>query len=313
MIQENLHIVSKVVWDTSFGEKSEASNLQSEISSWSKYKMEQEIVRVFDKMCPPNEIWRIDSLVLNLGEIEYNELQRNLSRKFSKELLHQLNDLFFMTNTKGGIVKVKDKKIAQLSILKSYLVNGYMPWWNNSVRNNIHQLLENLLKENKTELISLIRDIGRSQVVRQRMVWQFRDASLIKIVEELEPNNHKQIIEFADDLITIQEEEKVVKMNLSEFRTEAWLWVLSHLLLERGTLFNKVAFMKSLLNQMASRFNFKYNELVELIEMAIEKLLQKSKVKSDFITTLNLLSIESKNEKKKISTTKKTALNYWNL
>ncbi|NQY29154.1 MAG: hypothetical protein HRT69_06755, partial [Flavobacteriaceae bacterium] len=311
MIENNKHIVSRVSWETSFNDKDLAFSFQSEISRWGKLKMADELTRVFDEFCPSEQVWKIDSLELDLGQIDYADLHGSLSRKFSKELSKQLKELLFYAGNRKDKIEIVDKTTSKLSLLQSYLSKGYMPWWYKSESGNIHQILQALLKSNRFETINVLRVVGKSQGIRRRMAWQFKDDSLTKIVAGLEPNNHQQIIEFKDKFVGIQDREKIIQTNVSDFSREAWFWVLSHLLVERGSLFNKVTFMKSMLTQMASRYNFKYEELIALIERTIKTLTINSQVQSDFISTLIILSDESLSERKKVA--KETPMNYWNL
>ncbi|NQY07940.1 MAG: hypothetical protein HRT71_00285 [Flavobacteriales bacterium] len=311
MIDQNKHIVSKVIWDTSFDEKDLAASLQTEISRWGKLKLESEINNVFDQFCSSEQHWKIDSLELDLGQIDFSDLHGELSRKFSKQLVEQLREQLFQIHNKKDGVKVVDKKASNLSILKSYLSKGYMPWWADSASGGAQQLMIDLLKHNRSSLIKVLRVIGQSDKVRKRLAWQFNDDSLTQIVAGLEPNNHKQIIDFKDNLATVQSKEKIVESSSSEFSNEAWLWILSCLLVQRGTLFNNVIFMKSMLYQMSARYNIKFNELIILIEKAFESVALRSNVQSGFIAKLAIISNESIAEREK--NTKPSPTNYWNL
>ena len=313
MMETNQHIVSKISWDTSFDNQGLAIDLQSNISKWSKHRMEQEIIRVFDNVCPPEQVWKIDRLVLDLGEIEYYDLQRKLTKLVPEQLTYQLKYLLFNSNGLANNIEITDTRTTHLSVIKSFLIQGYLPWWYKTESGNVHQLTDDQIKNNKAKFIEMIRLVGKSSSVRMRMAWQFTEASVLKIIEALEPNNHKQIIEFTTDLIKVQEEKKIIKSRITEFRKEAWFWVLSHLLTERGTLFNKVAFMKSMLGKMSARFNLKYNELLDLIEEAVTMMAHNSHVQSDFITTLKELSAATKTEKNKIAKRNKKAPDFWDL
>lgn len=223
MIDNNKHIVSKVRWESSFNDKDLAFSLQSEISRWGKLKLENEITKVFDEFCPSDQVWKINSLELDMGQIDYADLHGSLSRNFSKELTKQLKELLFYSANKTDKIKVEDKKASHLTLLQNYLSKGYMPWWYKSESGNIHQVLHELLKTNRFKTINVLRVVGKSHNVRRRMAWQFNDDSLTKIVAELEPNNHHQIIEFKDKLIGIQDSEKIIQTNVSDFSKEAWL------------------------------------------------------------------------------------------
>ncbi|PCI96271.1 MAG: hypothetical protein COB15_10905 [Flavobacteriales bacterium] len=313
MIKSNKHIVSKVSWNTSFNDQDLVFSFQSEISRWSKLKMENELIRVFDEFCPPEQVWKINSLELDLGQIDYDNLHESLSKEFSKALSNQLQELLFYSDKRKDNIQFFDTIGSNLSLIKDYLLNGYMPLEHLQEKGTVQQILDELIKNNKPEIIKLFKTEGKKHNVRRRMAWQFNNESLTKIVEGIEPNNYKQIIDFKDRFIEIKNRENIIEDNVADFSKEAWFWVLNHLLVDRGTLFNKVAFMKSMLTQMASRYNIIYEDLITLVQKAVKKIEKNTNTQSGFITTLAIISNESVLEKDKLEKKKSTAVTYGDL
>jgi len=67
---------------------------------------------------------------------------------------------------------------------------------------------------------------------------------------------------FSNELTKIQVKETIVKTSNADFKRACGFWVLNYLFTERGTVFNKVAFMKSTIRQMAAHYNIGYHEFV---------------------------------------------------
>lgn len=295
------HIISKLRWDTSFDQKAKASELQERLSGWSRMNMQKEIIDIFDNVCPPEQTWRIDLLELDLGLINFNDLEFELAIKLRRMLNEILIDLIIHSNNTGrSNIEILNEDTSHISVLRSFLLEGVMPWNYKPISGSVNQLMVYQLQNNRQQLIAMLREVGVTQEnVRKRIVWQINDAGIIKIIEGLEPNNHSQIIDFSAEMVKIQMKETVVQAGTADFKKNLWFWILNYLLTERGTIFSKVAFMKSSIRQMAAYYNVAYDELLDLIARAVDSVSKTSGVKSEFILTLKTLSKENKPSKNK--------------
>lgn len=303
MQETSNHIISKFRWDTSFDQKAKASELQERLSGWSRTNMQKEIIDIFDNVCPPEQTWRIDLLELDLGLINFNDLEFELAIKLRQMLNEMLIDLIIHANNTGrSNIEILNEDTSHISVLRSFLLEGVMPWNYKPVGGSVNQLMVYQLKNNRQQLIAMLREVGVTQEnVRKRIAWQINDAGIIKIIEGLEPNNHSQIIDFSAEMVKIQMKETVVQAATADFKKNLWFWILNYLLTERGTIFSKVAFMKSSIRQMAAYYNVSYDELLDLIARAVDSVSKTSGVKSEFILTLKILSEENKSSKNKTS------------
>jgi hypothetical protein len=314
-MNENVgHIISRLSWDTSFDKKDSAFELQERLSGWSRINMPKEIVNVFDKMCPPEQTWRIKFMEIDLGEIGYDDLEFELTTKLRKQLNEKLIDLIIYANRGNNNIEVLNKDISHIHLIMDFLLSGFMPWNYKPVDGTVNQMLGYQLQNNRRNVIAMLRDVGVThQNVRKRMAWQLSEPNIIKIIEGLEPNNHIQIIDFSNELTKIQERETIVQTSITDFKKNLWFWVFNYLLTERGTIFNKVAFMKSNIRQMADHYNISYDELLELIELAIVEVSKKSDIKADFILTLKALLKENDSASKKNNLPNENTVDFWHI
>lgn len=287
------HIVSRIKWDLNFDQKDQASLLQSDLSSWTKVDMLKEMNLIFEKLCPPGQTWSIEELELDLGHINLSDLKNDLPVKFRNALLAKLQELAYKSVNGEGGMKVSDIAVSQLQLLEKYLEMGYMPW-NRTGANSVNELFAEQFVQNRQALIRMMKRVGKSRDVRRRIAWQFNESSIHKLVKELEPNNHAQIIEFTEEFTKIREKEAFVQSSVPEFKKNLWFWVLNHLFTERGTLFNRLDFMDSSIHQMARHYNLSYEELFNEIEQAVEKIGGSAGIKPEFIQALELLSKRNK-------------------
>jgi hypothetical protein len=314
MEEINSHIVSSLKWDTTFDQKSEAYRLQERLSTWSKISLPREVANVFNELCPPEQSWRIQSLELNLGSCDYNDLEFDLSRKLRSLLREKIAELIiYQNNQKQNGIAVYNKEKSILENLTIFLMEGYLPWNYQNKEGSINQIMAELLQNNLSEIIAIIKKTGIThEQVRKRIAWQFDEKNITKIISALEPNNSTPIIEFTSVMTNLQTKETIVQTSTASFKKNLWFFILNFLLLERGTLFNKIAFMKSSILQMANHYNIAYSELILLIENTIVKLSDKTTQNNNFILALKTLTKEYEIQKKENSPIE-TGTDYWSI
>ncbi|WP_316632407.1 contractile injection system tape measure protein [uncultured Flavobacterium sp.] len=312
MEEINSHIVSSLKWDTTFDQKTESYRLQERLSTWSKITLPREVANIFNELCPPEQSWRIESLELDLGSCDYNDLEFDLSRKMRSLLREKIAELIlYQNNQKQNGIAVYNKEKSILENLMVFLLEGYLPWNYQNKEGSVNQIMAELLMNNLTDVIAIIKETGMThEEVRKRISWQFDEKNITKIIAALEPNNSSSIIEFSSIMTNIQVKETIIQTSTASFKKNLWFFILNFLLLERGTLFNKLAFMKSSILQMANHYNIAYAELIMLIENTIVKLSDKTAQNNNFIDCLKILTQEYETQKSD-NYKPETSTNYW--
>jgi len=289
------HIISKFNWDTTFNRKEQAPELQQRLSNWSNINMPREIAGIFDSICPSGQIWKIQSLELDLGDIDFNNLEFELAANMRNKLREKLIQLVLYSYRNHNDIQIVNENESPVYLISSFLLTGLMPWNYKTADGSYNSLLTYQLQNNRQALIIMLREIGVThENVRKRMAWQTNEPNIRKIIEGLEPSNNEQIIDFTDEFLKIQIKKTVVQTNATDFKKNLWLWVLNYLFTERGSVFNKLAYMRSSIRQMAGHYNIAYNELLTLIEGAVTEIRKSYDVKADFILSLLILVEENK-------------------
>jgi hypothetical protein len=308
------HIIAKVSWKTSFDWREKAFELQERLSSWSKIKMTQNVNQIFDNFCPTAQTWKIETLEIDLGKIDFNNLETELDQQMNAQLNQKLIDLVINGNRDNLQIDIVDHGTAQLNLLRYFLLNGVMPWSYQEKDGSVSELFYEQLKSNFSKVIDLVREIGTTNLeVRKRIAWQINEYNIRTIIKGLEPNNHEQVIDFSKEIIKIKNRENSIQGNSVDFKKNLWLWIFNYLLTERGTMFNKITFMKSNINQMAAHYNVSYHELLMLIDKAVHQINQQNLIKQEFIAIINTLVVEEKSSGTKNELTKPVKRNDWDL
>ena len=288
------HIISRCSWDTSFDEKEKAAELQSRLSNWSRNKMLKEMNGIFEKLCPAGQVWNIQSLELDLGIIDFNDLESELTNKLRRQLDEKLQDIIHHSNNNViSDIEILDADISRTRLLSVFFIHGVLPWNYRSAAGSVNQLLDFELQHNPVNVISMLRNIAVAHhVVRKRIARQVSEPNITRIIHGLEPDNGSQIIDFTNELANIQAKKTIVKSGAGDFKQNLWLWVLNYLFASHGSVFNRKSFLKSSIRQMAGHYNIAYEELLELIERSVELVSDSTAVQVDLLQTLRMLTTE---------------------
>ncbi|WP_442266822.1 contractile injection system tape measure protein [Tenacibaculum sp. ZS6-P6] len=286
----NQHIVARCSWNTVFDDKEKGRELQNAISNWSEHFMPRTLNDVFDTICTQYQSFKIKSLTIDLGAIQYENLKEQLTLKLQEVLQEQFREILNNPNKYKKNVQILKGEDVWFNVITHYLQQGIMPWNYTKRGENINQIFEIQFQENKEALIQAITAIAEKEYVRKRIAWQFKEANIHHIIASLERSNHNYIIEFSEEFTKLQTKETLVKAGIYDFKKNLWFWILNYLFVHRGTMFNKVEFVRSNIQQMANHFNMEYHELFALIEKAVQKLHEQSYIKNEFIHILEILS-----------------------
>lgn len=257
--------------------------------------MPRHINAAFNEICPADQVWKIDLLELDLGTIAYKDLECELSKQLANILREQLGDIVLHAGKRGSTgIGITIPEMSALGVLESFLLTGLMPWNYQHSYGTVDQLMQAQLSNNTGGVMQLVKKLGIDENVRKRIAWQLTDGVIFSIVKELEPASHGEVFRFYEEIKVVQKKNSIVKSGSSDFKRNLFLWMLNYLLVERGTLFNKLAFIKSSIKQMADHYNVRYVELLLLIETAVEKVNESIPSGLSFLKTLRLLSGEHK-------------------
>lgn len=296
MANELNHIISRFTWNTSFDEKTRVAELQTRLSIWSRMYMQREVTEVLNRICPQGQSWRIPKLELDLGFIGIDELEPMLAFKLRNGLHEKLRELIlYAKDDRFSEIESIQERHTSIELLATFFLHGVMPWNYRSADGSVNEILAAQLKNNRSELIAMLRDIGHDHInVRKRIAWQVNEENIVDIIKGLEPNNSDQVIKFSREINDIQANETIVQAGSNEFRKNLWFWVLNYLLIDHGSAFNKRSFLKSSISQMAAHYNIDYDELLDLIVRAVKKATKSREAHDDFLVTLNLILGERK-------------------
>lgn len=294
------HMIARCEWQTRFDQADSGVALQNALSQWSQQVMPAILTRFFDRHCPATERWRIESLELDLGTIALDTLDETLAQRFEAALEEALSRAFHRQEVRFLPASLlPDHEVAgemtELDALRWFLLHGTSPWWR-SERLSLLPLVEQLLQGDAQPFTRLIREVGQGEVARRRIAWQWSERHIRQTVRRLEPWHAGFICHYADRVIASQQQQRIVLRQDSGFSGQLWYWILTHLLVERGTLFNTRQFVRATLWQMAQHYQLDFHQLVTSLAQAVERLQITGRVAPVFLQVLADLQREETRE-----------------
>lgn len=264
------HVIARCAWQSSFDQQSRAVELQGFISQWSHSVLPGELAQCFNRLCPASQTWRVNTLVVDLGDIIVDELAQELPRRLKARLEEALEQMLAQQKFSAGSadnLRILDQVASFEELAIWFLLNGSLPWWYNGER-SVLQILDTLMLKSARSLAGIVRSLGGSDTVRKRLVRQLGDARVRQLIRLLEPWQGDFICDYADNLCALQRQRQEPAAGSQEFRDVTWLTILTHLLVDRGTLFNTIAFVRANLAGTAQHYRLDYRLLLAQLYQA---------------------------------------------
>jgi len=263
------HIIGRQIFDIDFSSREDSHLLQDKISSIFNSRLIDEMNILFEKIIPSNRFIKIDNLSIDIGNIALDsleaELPNRLLQKLEQELLLILLHDNAATEVDSSDIFAEDKKGNYLQLLEFFLLNGSFPWWAASKNGvPVTEILEYLFSKSSLQLNELIMRVGQNNNVRSRLVQQFSEQQIRYIIIILEPEEAQFIFNYHQNLVKVQREIILVKNEESDFKKAVWKLILSFLIIDRGSHFNRKEFVKNILIGMAANFNIDFRALLAL-------------------------------------------------
>ncbi|MBK6282377.1 MAG: hypothetical protein IPF54_06630 [Draconibacterium sp.] len=285
-MNEQKHIINRQVLELTIPERGVAQSVQNKTSEIIKYKLQPALDKLFSKLTTADEIVRIDKLVIDLGTVSINELEKVLVERSLNEISDKINRLKISGLTvkelkpESGTSADKNGKFTSISKSKDsleqfvyFLQFGRFPWWHKSdkssakpVTDQLEEIFAEILKIEVAFLKGSIFPLLGDPSVRKRLVFQFNHSQLNTLLKKLDKKLFETFFSvFKVLLSSVKSTEKrndltncFYKIVLQNFTAEQNLKI-SDL---------KIEFIKELLGVFLTKYSIKENEtlLIEILQ-----------------------------------------------
>ncbi|SIO96202.1 contractile injection system tape measure protein [Vibrio spartinae] len=287
------HMVACCQWQTQFDDREHAVALQNALSQWSNQALPGILSQSFERYCPAAQIWQIERLELDLGTLSLQDLDRQLPQRVRDALEDALIQLFRRHRSgsymdSGQSLRIVDLHVSTLAQLRWFLLHGTSPWWTPRLSHPM-TMVEQLFEQQPQAVADLLRQVGASAAVRRRIVWQWGEPRIRVTIQLLEPWHSEFILRYADHLALSEQQQPSGGMHSRTLKSNIWYWILTHLLVERGTLFNTLQFVRSTLFQMAQHEQLDFSTLLHRLSDIARQMLSQGLMAPQFLQVLGML------------------------
>jgi hypothetical protein len=268
MIRDTEHIIGTQQFQITSDDEKNAHHFQSTISILQESRISTLLEKICNQFSDPYSIYRFKQIELNLGSIPPNNFDNELLFRLEEELIQ-----FFKSNIQsdgnlrsGEKIILRNQKLEQL---EHFLINGFLKW-NSSSSTSPQKILHELISETPEELTELLYRLGKKQEIRKRMILQFPEESLEKVVKHVAKTEGEYIISYKQNMLDHHRKTKFIDTGYSTFRNAIWEVVLSYLFESSNSYYNKKNFLQFLIRKIALKYNLTYQVLLEVISKGVE-------------------------------------------
>ena len=208
---------------------------------------------ILDQSFPKEVELSLSKLELDLGTIPAEGFEEELIERLQKALLDEL-EKYRLQQIPNSI----DRKQAGLIF---FLKNGYLPWWLDNGKTDLLSLLTEVLTNDPKRFIRALRRLPHPEQMARRLVTVLNTESFEHLIQHLEPVEATFILQYLDDLRTLQKEDPITPFQ-SSFGRALQVWTLHYLLQNHGSRFNRKAFVYASLQQLAQGFGLSFQEVL---------------------------------------------------
>ena len=265
-MSEQRHKIQKQIIELHLAKDAvDARRLQSEFSRIYRRR----IVPIIDQYCTelstPDQLHQIDSLEIDLGEINPAHLETETVAKFQVALRKALTAQIDQQAIATAGQKQSTKTESQVDLLWQFAQTGTLPWWANTKNPHIFQeSLHVVLEESPTALRALIKQLMGEKRPFRRFISHFNNQDLLLLVNLFLQRNQQMSPVFVSLLQNI------------ELATRIGRQALWKILFEVGQAHQKQSrpidtVYTAVLQRLAPQLNINYSQLLQTIQQQLQQ------------------------------------------
>ncbi|MDJ0715453.1 MAG: contractile injection system tape measure protein [Prochloraceae cyanobacterium] len=312
-MNQQRHIIKKQVLELLLSSSEGAFELQNEISRIYRSKIVPLIDTCLSQLSASDEIYRIDRLEINLGNIDINNLEEEFIAKFKQEIRQLIEQnrerspLFASTGSRSN------QTTSQLELFSYFIQTGNLPWWSQKLsKQELEKSCDRLLKTSPEQVKLIFAESFKQEKYSRRIIYQFSDSTLLKITQLFASNLYNFITNYHNDIQQIYKKKIDILANIppSKFRLEFWRGIFFTILFEQYTRSQNVQFTRNHLLHIATSFRLNYLLLIDKMLEAAENLKQEGRnLKSQLPEILTQINSTVSRENSSIASESEQSIN----
>ena len=176
------HIIKKIIVEVIVQQKDNAYELQQKIGNLVQHKLTGLLEKKCDQYSPENELHRFEKLEIDLGRLNVDNLEQELTEKVDAEFKRILEQNVAQLELTPELSENKCYKSKQ-ALIELFITTGTLPWWaDNKNKELIADTYSELIKSEKQKEM-LYKLLLKDNKFLLRFINHLSDKSLNKMFE----------------------------------------------------------------------------------------------------------------------------------
>ena len=249
--------------------------------TFNRTSLEGIVDEILSRYDTEDELIRIESLDLDLGELEEDEFYE----QFPRRLAERLDETF------ASYLRSKEEhpdRIAVVPIRQS---------WLEEERLTLPELLDKLVRTSSIELSHFLREKGKALTIRKRLVFQLDDIYQERLVHVVVPSESSFINAYARFLQDSYPEIKRPEIGKNDYRNAIWIILWGYLLSQDQGYFNRKQMVTYALRELSGYYSIYFVDLLGMLTYDLDKFASTRLFMPELLSLLKDIRLETLSEK----------------
>ncbi|MDJ0676439.1 MAG: contractile injection system tape measure protein [Calothrix sp. MO_167.B42] len=318
-MKQQQHIIKKQIIELNVNSQQGAFELQNEVSRIYRRKVLPLIDNLLSQFSDSDTIYRINTLEINLENIDINNLEQELIGKIVEQIQQQLEEKFCFSNStltttanqtdipqfSQQIIKnyetytrsqynhfnsqqtldLANNRASQLEVFSYFIQTGTIPWWAEKLsKQQLEEYCDYLIKNSPNQIKSIVEQNLQNVKQLQRLIYQFPDSTLLKIAGLFTVDLVQFIADYNTDIKPIFEQlEQTRNIPKAKLRLQKWQGIFFSLSSDSKTKVDKFRLIQANLLNITTSNGINYPEFLNNLITKIDHLIKEGK---EFKSTL---------------------------
>jgi hypothetical protein len=217
--------IGKCIYEISTTSQDTGKELTMKFGTIAKERLSAIIEKVLDEVSSQGKIIKIDNLALDLGQVEYADLDQ-LEVKLEQELRKAIEKLISEPGSSKN-VEIIDASQRYIDLIIYFLKTGSLPWWAKDHTDfKPSEILSKIKQLDDVSATHFVKQLHDDPIAVNRLIRQFKDEELFVVIKKISPGADYKIILyfFLKTLLTTLPKQR---LPLSGIRDVVWQAIFS--------------------------------------------------------------------------------------
>lgn len=264
--------------------------------TFNRTSLEGIVDEILSRYDTEDELIRIESLDLDLGELEEDEFYEQFPRRLAERLDETFASYLRSKEEHPDRIAVVPIRQSWLEVFTYYMSHGYWPWLEEE-RLTLPELLDKLVRTSSIELSHFLREKGKALTIRKRLVFQLDDIYQERLVHVVVPSESSFINAYARFLQDSYPEIKRPEIGKNDYRNAIWIILLGYLLSQDQGYFNRKQMVTYALRELSGYYSIYFVDLLGMLTYDLDKFASTRLFMPELLSLLKDIRLETLSEK----------------